>query len=340
MRGRRLALMAALLTLVGTPWPGPVRAEVQSAPVCRGQDLVPELAMHDAAAMKRVDVAARKIANGEALLWKVSRVGIAPSHLFGTIHLSDERVTSLSPAIRAALDAAETVALEVAEINPQAFGAAMNRLGRLLVFDDGRTLGGLLQPEERTVAGEALQKAGFPSAAHDKLKPWFVTLMLALSDCERARAMAGKQALDLQIGAAARKRGVPVVGLETIDDQLAAMASIPEADQLNMLKATLKSYSRNADLIETMLQRYLAREMSKLFPLQAEMIRAAGLDPAGFKSFQHALLTVRNPRMRDAALPILARGHAFIAVGALHLIGDDGLVALLRDAGYDVVPVE
>ena len=216
----------------------------------------------------------------------------------------------------------------------------MARLRHLLVYEDGSTLGGLLQPEERAVAGEALQKAGFPTAAHDKLKPWFVTLMLALSECERARAVAGKQALDLQIGGQARARGVPVVGLETIDDQLGAMAAIPEADQLTMLKATLKSYSRNGDLIETMLQRYLAREMSKMLPLQAEMIRAVGLDPAGFKGFQHALLTVRNPRMRDAALPILAKGRAFIAVGALHLIGEDGLVKLFRDAGYEIAPVE
>ena len=107
-----------------------------------------------------------------------------------------------------------------------------------------------------------------------------------------------------------------------------------------ILKATLKTHARTADAVETMLQRYLAREMGKVLPMQAEMIRAQGLDPSAMESFRHALLTVRNPRMRDAALPILAKGDAFIAVGALHLIGENGLVALLRQAGYEVTPVE
>jgi uncharacterized protein YbaP (TraB family) len=80
--------------------------------------------------------------------------------------------------------------------------------------------------------------------------------------------------------------------------------------------------------------------MAKVLPLQGEMIRALGADPSGFASFHHALLTLRNPRMRDAALPILAEGDAFIAVGALHLIGDDGLVSLLRRAGYELTPIE
>jgi uncharacterized protein YbaP (TraB family) len=179
-----------------------------------------------------------------------------------------------------------------------------------------------------------------PPPVQERLRPWFVTLMLGLSDCERTRLQAGRQPLDLQIAPIAMARGVPILGLETLDDQMLVMAGVPEADQVGVLKVTLKSRGRMGDVAETMVQRYLAREMAKVLPLQGEMIRAQGVDPSGFASFHHALLTLRNPRMRDTALPILEAGEAFIAVGALHLIGDDGLVALLRAAGYEVTAVE
>ena len=335
-RNARIGWLAGLLTLLS---PLVVAAEAL-APVCQGRDLLPELVTKDPAAQLRIEGAARTIANGDAVFWRVSRAGVAPSYLLGTIHLSDERVTALSPAVQDALDAAKHVALEVADLSPQAFGAALGRLRSKFLFEDGRSLGALLEPQELATAATALAKAGFPQPVHERLRPWFVTLMLALSDCERARAQAGRLALDLHIAARAAKRGVPILGLETLDDQLGVMAGVPENDQLTVLKATLKTHSQNADLVETMLQRYLARDMAKLLPLQTEMIRASGHDPASFKSFQNALLTVRNPRMRDAALPILANGEAFIAVGALHLIGDDGLVSLLRQAGYELTPIE
>jgi uncharacterized protein YbaP (TraB family) len=232
------------------------------------------------------------------------------------------------------------VVLEVADVSPQAFQATIGRLRSHVLYEDGQSLNALLDQAEQQAAGTVLAKVGFAPPLQERLKPWFVTLMIALSDCERARVQAGRLPLDLHIADMAKARGVPVLGLETLDDQLLVMANVPEMHQVDVLKATLKSYTRLGDVMETMVQRYLAREMAKVLPLQSEMIRALGAEPSGFASFHHALLTLRNPRMRDAALPILAEGDAFIAVGALHLIGDDGLVTLLRQAGYEVSPVE
>ncbi len=309
-------------------------------PVCQGRDMLPELVASDPAAEARIEAAAAKVENAGAMLWRISRQGVKPSYLFGTIHLSDARVTALPPSVEGALRSAKRVALEVADLSPKAFAAALGKLQQQIVFKDGDGLVGVLDADELSTARSALTRVGFPAEAQSRLRPWFVTLMLAVTDCERARMQAGKEPLDLQIGQHARSRGVPVLGLETLESQLLVMAGVPEADQLSVLKATLKTHARTADAVETMLQRYLRREMGKVLPMQAEMIRAQGLDPAAMESFRHALLTVRNPRMRDAALPILAKGEAFIAVGALHLIGDNGLVALLRQSGYELAPVE
>lgn len=338
---RGLARRYLVAIVAVTPWlcTG-AAAQAPVVPTCKGRDLLPDLISSDTAAAQRIEAAAAQTANGEAMLWRVTRAGSPASYLFGTVHLTDDRVTALPPAVDKALAGAKQVVLEVADLSPKALGPALARVQDKLVFKDGRSLDTLLSPDELPLAQAAAAKAGFPAEMFRVARPWLVTMLLALSDCERKRSAAGKLPLDLALAKRARDRGVPVLGLETLEDQLSAMASVPEADQLTVLRASLKLAPLTDDMLETMLQRYLAREIGKVWALQSELWRKAGFDPASFATFQRELITVRNSRMRDAALPILAKGDAFIAVGALHLVGRDGLVALLRGAGYSVEAAE
>jgi uncharacterized protein YbaP (TraB family) len=65
-----------------------------------------------------------------------------------------------------------------------------------------------------------------------------------------------------------------------------------------------------------------------------------GFSPEAFKTFEEQMVSVRNRRMRDAAVPLLREGGTFIAVGALHLPGKLGLVELFRDAGFTVTAID
>jgi hypothetical protein len=87
-------------------------------------------------------------------------------------------------------------------------------------------------------------------------------------------------------------------------------------------------------------QLYLGRQIGVIWPLQLALAEQVGVAPDAFTSLEHSLLATRNLGMRENAVPHLAQGGAFIAVGALHLPGRHGLVALLREAGYTVTPVE
>lgn len=310
------------------------------APRCVGQDIAPELKERQPAEWARITQAADRTVNARAIFWRIDGPKGPPSHLFGTIHLTDDRINALPVAVQLALGSAKKVALEVADLSPQSLGAAIGRVQKLLVFGDGRSLEVLLSPEELAVARGAVIKSGMPGAAIGSLKPWVVNMMLSLSDCERQRSGTGLKALDLRLGDIAKQRGIPLVGLETLDDQLRAMAAVPDGDQLTVLKAGLRLYARTDDMIETMVRRYLARELGLIWPMQEALWREAGYQPAAFASFQHELVTVRNAHMRDAALPLLAEGGTFIAVGALHLPGQNGLVELFRAAGYKVTPGE
>ena len=198
----------------------------------------------------------------------------------------------------------------------------------------------MLDTADLEIARAALQALGVPREMAAAFRPWLVTLSLAMAPCERRRHAAGLAPLDARIAEAGRRRGTPVIGLETIEDQLRALAGVPETDQLHILRASLKHYDRATDLMETMVQRYLARDLGAMWPFQIELAKQAGLSAEGFKTFEHQLVAVRNGRMRDAALPLLREGGVFIGVGALHLPGRLGLVEMLREAGFTLTAIE
>lgn len=333
-------LGAAALLLAALSPAQAQRKPAVAPPTCAGQDMVGEIVGRDADTRRRVETAAAATANAKSIFWRVEKPGVEPSHLFGTIHLTDDRVNALPAAVTAALDAARTVALEIDDLSPAKIGAAIGRARGLLMFQDGRTLDAMLTPDELSIALTAMENAGIPREALGAFRPWFVTMSLAIPECERKRAASGLKPLDQRLGDRARERKIPVVGLETIEDQLQALAATPEADQLSLLKAGLRTHHRLADHIETLVQRYLARDLGVIWPIQQELWRQHGAPQSAADAFRRELLTKRNVTMRDAALPHLTKGRAFIAVGALHLPGDDGLVALLRGAGFTVTAAE
>jgi uncharacterized protein len=311
-----------------------------AAPACAGRDMLAEMREAEPETHARLATAAAQVINTEAMLWRVEKAGVSPSYLMGTVHVTDERVVTLSPGVEAALAAAKAMALEVADVSPAAMAAVVGKSVPLFIYTDGRQLDGILAPEQFAKASASLAKGGLPAEFAARVKPWFVFLLLSMSECERNRQAAGKPALDAVLQSEGEKRGIPVVGLETLESQLGLMAAIPEPQQIAMLKATLHFADRSADQMETMLQLYLKRQLGFTIPFQYELARKAGVEPSAFKSFENDLIGKRNTNMAAAALPLLDKGAAFIAVGGLHLVGANGLVALFRQAGYAVTAVE
>jgi uncharacterized protein len=300
--------------------------------------MLDEMQAAEPAAYARVVEAGKATSNATALLWKIEKAGLPPSYLFGTVHVSDPRVTTLSPAVRTALDAAKAMALEIADMSQSAMQSAIGRDPMLMISAD-RGLGNLITPDEFAIAKAALVPA-MPEAALRMMKPWVVTMALTLPVCEQMRTASGIKVLDQMLGDDARARGVPVIGLETIAFQLQVMAGIPEDQQIGMVRAALKFADRREDMLETMLQMYIKRQSALIWPFNLALADKAGVTPAAFKGFETELLHGRNRTMRDGAKPHLDKGGLFMAVGAMHLVGDKGLVSLLRESGYTVTAVE
>jgi uncharacterized protein YbaP (TraB family) len=307
-------------------------------PACTGVDLYEALKKDDPAAAKAIADEALKTPNGSGLLWKVEKDGLAPSYLFGTMHMTDPRVTALPPVAQAAFDASSTVVIETTDVLDQAkMMAAIGQKPELMMFTDQTTLQSLLSPEDAAAVEAGLAARGIPLASVAKMKPWMLAAMVALPACEMARKAAGVPVLDIKLAKDAEADGKTLRGLETVTDQLEAMASLPMDFHVRGLVETLKLGDGIDDVIESMIALYVRGEVGTIWPLFRAVLPDGAVDD-GYAAFEEVMVTARNKTMAVEAEPILNDGGAFVAIGALHLPGAEGVVELLRKAGYTVTP--
>jgi uncharacterized protein YbaP (TraB family) len=315
------------------------RAHAQ-APNCAGTDLLTSLEKNDPAAFKKVEAEATAVPNGKGLLWKLEKPGEKPSYLFGTMHMTDTRVTTLPAAAQKAYDGAGTVVIETTDAMDKAkMMAAMASEPGLMMFTDNTTLSSLLSPDDAAALNKGLDARGIPPATVAKMKPWILSAMMALPACEVARQSAGEPVLDVKLASDAKASGKDVEGLETAVDQLRAMASLPLEFHMKSLVETMKLGDKVNDVNETMIVLYQRGEIGMFWPLFRAVLPDTAEDKAGYAAFEQTMITSRNKVMAAHAGPILAKGNVFMAVGAMHLPGPEGLVEDFRKAGYTVTAV-
>lgn len=313
------------------------QARADAMPVCNGADLLAALQREDPAKYAEVEREAAATPNGRGLLWKLEKEGQAPSFLFGTMHMTDKRVTTLPPAAKKAFDAAGAVVIETTDVLDQGkMMAAIMKKPELMMFTDETTLASLLSPEDKAAVDKALSERGIPPASVAKMKPWMLSAMVALPACEMARKAAGAPVLDVKLARDAKAEGKKLEGLETAADQLEAMASLPMDFHVRGLVDTLKLGDRIDDVVETMIEVYQSGRTGMFWPLFRAVLPADEDEVSGYAAFEETMVNARNEVMARHALPILAEGSAFIAVGAMHLAGPKGLVEQFRKDGYTV----
>lgn len=306
---------------------------------CQGRNLLDALALRDTAAHRRIGEAARKAANAEAVLWRIDKAGGDPSYLFGTVHVSDDRLSELPAQATKAIQRSRVVALEGTHASESSVRAVMPLAARLMM-DQSKHLGAILDEDELLVLEKAVTKAGLARELALAFRPWAAALFLAGSDCERKRQERGLKPLDLIVADAARARGLQPVGLESIVEQYESMAAIPDEVQVSWLKASIRLHDHIEDMSETTVALYLSRQIDATWSLSAEIAGKAVLSQAMAMRLRQGLVDRRNERMIVRMTPLIESGAAFIAVGATHLPGENGLVSLLKHRGWTVSPVE
>jgi uncharacterized protein YbaP (TraB family) len=265
------------------------------------------------------------------LLWRVDRPGVpAPSHLFATVHIDDPRATDFSPAVIAALAGAKTF---LPELVPDA--ASAEAFGRATQLPATQRLPDLLGTERFARVAETLgSRYGVPPERVARLKPWAAYVFLS----QPARPMG--EIVDAALIRLADVRGIAIRPLESVETQIAAMDAVPMASQLALLNALALDHDSALADIDRLVELYLARDLAGIRKLQDASISD---DPAlrgPMADFTEQILYRRNAAMVEALLPQLEAGGAFAAMGALHLEGDQGLLARLSRLGWRVQRVE
>lgn len=267
--------------------------------------------------------------HGQGRLWQVEGPGNAPSYLFGTMHASEASVTFLPPPVVQALDQTGHLVLEMV-LSPE----TNFEMAQAMILTDGRSLSQIIGPELFAEAGVVAQRYGMPAAQLELLRPWALMALFSLPPAEMARQQSGQAALDQMLQSRASAAGTPVHGLETIGEQVGVFAGLPETDQVALLDAALALNSQVDRLYEDMKQAYLAGDLDSLHRIAAA--QQATIDPALEARLEDRLINARNRRMAERLTEHLLRGGAFVAVGALHLSGDTGVLHLLEQQGYRV----
>jgi uncharacterized protein YbaP (TraB family) len=310
-------------------------------PVCGGVDLLEQLRAKRPAIHAEVMKEAAAVPNGQAIFWKIEKDGTPPSFLLGTAHVTDPRVVTLRPEVEAQLKSATTIALELAELrSAREMAVATLKHATLLVLPPGQSLWDLIpDADEPAIRNHPNLPAG--SGAIYGYRPWIVAGMISVPLCESRRKLDGLPTLDETIGERSVNLGIPLVGLETVEEQLSVFARLPLDLQVKYLVAVAKIGPQINDYFETLIRLYERRQITAYMPFakRAES-QASPEDEAAMMAFvEEQVVRTRNHRMAERAARLFAKGGAFVAVGALHLPGSEGLVELLRGQGYKVSPI-
>lgn len=253
----------------------------------------------------------------KSLFWQLESPSGQISYLFGTMHTDDPRVTDFSPTVVQALKRTETFVMEVAESSDPG----------LFMLENGN-LAQALTSDEFDKVRELADFHGMHLGATMQMKPWLLAVIFDLPKPQTPYAQ------DNLLRAAAEEQGKQVLGLETPQGHFGVMDSFSVSDQLVMLRAVLKrSQAEKQKDFDRLLKAYLAGDADKVAGMD-EQITGGMLPEALWARMRIRLLDERNVVMAERSIALAGQAPVFIAVGAAHLAGKNGLLEAFRHAGF------
>jgi len=265
-------------------------------------------------------------AEQKGLLWKIERDGAKPSYLLGTMHSEDERVLKIAPEVQRAFDGSTSFTMEVV-LDAQTIADA----GQAMMFSDGRNLKAVLGNDLYSKIVPLMAQHNVPEMVLPTFKPWAIFLTLSMPPAQTGVF------LDAKLYDAALTQKKVVHGLETVREQLSIFDRMPIEEQIQLVTDAVKHFGELNSVFEEMIGIYLKRDLPGLQALNEKY--TASDDSKLEKKLMEELIDKRNVRMVERMAPRLKEGKAFVAVGALHLPGDHGLLRLLEKQGYRVSAV-
>jgi uncharacterized protein YbaP (TraB family) len=267
-------------------------------------------------------------------LYRISHDG-RTSYLFGTIHVGKDGFNPLDPEVSRALMDSKTLVIELDIREEMPFQKALARHGR---YPDGDVIQNHLSSATLNKMVQALAKAGMSLQSVQHYKPWLIANMLVGAELD-LHGFQRSQAVEYALLAAAQKQQKPVHELESAEYQLGLFDTLDARQQEQYLSESLADLASGSSLKRS--QALIDAWSSADVPgIKAAWRTATTGDSIAAGFMQRVLLGKRNPEMVANIERIMQQDQvAFVGVGLLHLVGDDGLPQLLKRRGYQVEQV-
>lgn len=267
-----------------------------------------------------------------ALFWKISGNGLhKPSYIYGTMHVSDDRVFQFSKGVMPAFARSKAFAME---LDPdQIFSPS---LVASMMMDTAHSIRKSLPDSDYVFLDSIMTKAtGVSFSLLDRLSPVLISAMLEQSEVNASATNSAKQQhdfLDMYFWGLAKKGKKKVIGIESVAEQISALQSLSYPEQITMLQEELHKMKETVFGEQNILELYVKGELDSL--------QTKGNDTNMPALFYKAIVTDRNERMAERIDKFIRNNPSFIAVGALHLASPKGIIGLLIKKGYKLEPVK
>ena len=268
----------------------------------------------------------KKNSNDNSLLWEVSGNGLSsPSFLFGTFHLMCKEDINFSGPVVAAIKSSDKVYMELKLDDP-----SMMQGGILLMnMKEGKQLKDLYTITEYNRLSKFFKDSiGMSLSIFQGMKPYFLEALIypKMMPC---KSMSGIEEELIKISKLYKKE---IRGLETVEFQAAVFDSIPYQQQARELLKSIDSLQDFKTALETMLTAYKGQQLD-------EIEKLLNKSEFGMQENKDLLLDKRNKKWVSELKNIMIKEPVFVAVGAGHLVGKTGLIALLVKEGYTLRPL-
>jgi uncharacterized protein YbaP (TraB family) len=275
---------------------------------------------------------AARPASAAPALWIV-RGSAGTVYLFGSVHLLRDTTQWKSPELEAAIAQSQDLYLEIAD---PANVAGMAKSLSLLAFDRTHPLSTKISKADVAQLDRIAKRYNMESElAFEQMQPWYVFLTLSILPAVHSGYTSGN-GVDLQIRQQFATAGKPILGLETADSQLHIFADLSQAEQVALLEeelATIAKPQTGDPQLDSLVDVWMTGDQEKF----AATMR---LDTGTEDPLYARLLTNRNKAWAALLAKRLQQpGTSFVSVGALHMLGADGVPALLAAMGFSVTRV-
>lgn len=274
----------------------------------------------------------------KGVLWKIEKDEELIGYLFGTIHMNDKRVNKVRENILGIFDGMNSFAMESFPSdhywNPY-HGGKMIKAD--MTLPEGQTLEQLIGEGLYARVEEVLSQMGLDQETILHMKPWAAMRSFAVKSDNSEDMILDYKLLDR---AAAQKKDLYQV--ESIEEFLVTFYAMPLDVQIKLLEFTVNSYDQMANTINQMLIAYLEEDLSKMYKISTSFIPDDPENKRYRETYLKHVVKDRNVVMEHYMRKPMREKKTFIAIGALHLYGDQGVLALIEKDGYRVtrVPLE